>query len=98
VNRSSVNPCARLAVKVTARASRSEIAGWSGDRLRVRVAAVPEGGRANDELEQFLAAAAGVPRRAVSVAAGRTSTLKIVEFAGVDQEELDRRFGRPTRA
>jgi uncharacterized protein YggU (UPF0235/DUF167 family) len=86
--------CARLAVKVTARASRSEIAGWSGDRLRVRVAAVPENGRANDALEEFLAAAAGVPRRAVSVATGRTSPLKIVEFAGVDQADLNRRFAR----
>jgi uncharacterized protein YggU (UPF0235/DUF167 family) len=83
-------------VKVTARASRSEVAGWSGDRLRVRVAAVPESGRANEVLEEFLAEAAGVPRRAVSVASGRTSTLKIVEFAGVRQEDLERRFPRPT--
>jgi uncharacterized protein YggU (UPF0235/DUF167 family) len=63
----------------------------------VRIAAVPESGRANDALEAFLAAAAGVPRRAVKVASGRTSTLKIVEFDGLDQEDLDRRFAGPGR-
>jgi uncharacterized protein YggU (UPF0235/DUF167 family) len=89
---------ARLAVKVTARASRSEIVGWSDDRLRVRIAAVPESGKANAALEDLLADTAHVPRRSVSVAAGRTSTLKIVEFAGVEQEELDRRFARPAQA
>ncbi|HEU4618319.1 MAG TPA: DUF167 domain-containing protein [Gammaproteobacteria bacterium] len=86
---------ARLAVKVTARAARSEIVGWTGDRLRIRIAAVPEGGKANAALEAFLSDAAGLPRSDVRVATGRGSTLKLVEFAGVEQAEIDRRFGRP---
>lgn len=86
---------ARLPVKVTPRARRNEVVGWAGDRLRVRVAAAPESGKANETLERFLAQLAGVAKRDVRVAAGHTSTLKLVEFAGFEQAELDRRFARP---
>lgn len=85
---------AKLPVKVTARASRSEIVGWTASRLRVRIAAVPENGKANEALEALLADAAGVPRRNVRVVAGRTSTLKLVAIDGFEQHELNRRFGR----
>lgn len=87
---------ARLAVKVAPRAKRDEIVGWAGGRLRVRVAAVPAGGKANDALEAFLADRAGVPRRTVRVVSGAASALKLVEFAGMDPHDLDRRFGRPS--
>jgi uncharacterized protein YggU (UPF0235/DUF167 family) len=56
---------------------------------------VPESGKANEALVELLAEVAGVPRRNVRVASGLTSTLKIVEFAGVEPAELDLRFGRP---
>jgi uncharacterized protein (TIGR00251 family) len=45
---------ARLSVWVVPGASRSEIAGMHGDSLRVRVAAPPEGGRANRTLLTLL--------------------------------------------
>lgn len=79
---------AKLSVKVVPRASRSEIAGWLGDRLKVKVAAPPQDGRANAELEAFLAEKLGLPKRNVRVATGHGSSSKVVELEGIGQTEL----------
>jgi len=78
----------KLAVKVVPRASRDELVGWLGDRLKIKVAAPPQDGRANDALEAYLAERLGVPRRSVRVATGHGSTSKIVEIDGIPQTEL----------
>lgn len=68
-------------VKVIPRASRSEVAGEMADgTLKVRVAAVPEKGKANEELCELLARHFGVPSRDVRVVAGATSTRKRVRI------------------
>lgn len=81
---------AKLAVKVVPRAASSAIVGWSGDRLRVRVAAAPEKGRANAALEAFLAESFGLPRQSVRVVAGHTAAQKIVEVDGLELAALAR--------
>ena len=72
-----------LAVAVTPRASRTELAGVSDGRLRVRVAAPPVEGAANEELVRFLAKALGLPRAAVTVSAGASARRKTVVVRGV---------------
>ncbi len=68
-------------MKVVPRASRSEVAGALSDgTMKVRVAAVPENGKANEELCRVLAQHFGVPVRAVTVVAGHTSTRKRVRI------------------
>jgi uncharacterized protein (TIGR00251 family) len=68
-----------LNVKVVPRSSRSEVAGTMDDgTLKVKVAAVPEKGKANEELCSVLAAHYQVPARDVTVIAGLTSTRKTV--------------------
>jgi len=68
-----------LCVKVTPRAARSEIAGIMADGTwKARIAAVPEKGRANEELCVLLAEHFHVPRRAVEIISGHTSQLKLV--------------------
>src|SRR5690554_3006126 len=52
---------AKIAVKVVPRASRDEVVGWLGDRLKIKIAAPPQDGRANDALEAFLAERLGLP-------------------------------------
>lgn len=78
----------RLAVLVVPGASRTEIAGVQGEALKIRVAAPPEGGRANEAVAALLADRLGLPRRAVRLARGATSRHKIFEIdappAGTD--------------
>jgi uncharacterized protein len=83
---------ARLAVKVVPGASRTDIAGWLGDVLRIRVTAPPERGKANAAVENAVAAALGVPSHAVRVVAGRASPRKVLEIRGLTQSELDERL------
>jgi uncharacterized protein len=77
-----------FAVRVVARASRSEIAGVHDGALRVRVAAPPVEGAANEELARTLARALGVPARAVEIMSGRASKTKLVRVAGATRARL----------
>lgn len=65
-----------IQVKVIPKASRDEVAGWLGDRLKVRVSAPPERGKANAAVEKLLSGLLGA---SVRVVAGATSPLKTVE-------------------
>ena len=70
-----------LRVKVIPRSARSEAAGELADgTMKVRIAAPPEKGKANEELCRFLAARYGVARSAVTVVSGHTSALKLVRI------------------
>ena len=71
-----------LQVKVIPRAQRSEVVGPMADgTLKVKVAAVPEDGKANEELCRTLAVPYfKVPRSSVEVVAGQTNTRKMVRL------------------
>ena len=69
-----------LEVRVQPRASRSEIAGLHGGRLRIRLQAPPVDGKANAALVEFLAAAFGVPRARVIIEHGLASRDKRVRI------------------
>ncbi len=77
-----------FAVRVVPRASRSEIAGEHDGALRVRVAAPPVEGAANEELRRTLARAFDVPTRAVEIVGGQTSKTKRVRVTGADSRKL----------
>ena len=81
-----------LAVKVVPRSARDEIVGWLGGTLKVRVVAPPQDGRANRALEELLAAALGLKKNAVTVAAGLSSARKRVAIAGLERDEVLRRL------
>ena len=68
-----------IRVKVTPRSAKTEMAGEMADgTLKVKVAAPPEKGKANEALCMFLAAHYRVPRSAVTVVSGQTAALKLV--------------------
>jgi uncharacterized protein (TIGR00251 family) len=69
-------------VRVVPRASRSELVGEHDGALRVRIAAPPVDGAANDELIRLLARAFTLPRKAIEITAGQTSRLKTVRVVG----------------
>ena len=77
-----------FAVRVVPRASRSEIAGEHGGALKVRVAAPPVEGAANEELTRFLAKQFGVAARDVEVLSGRASKTKRVRVGGANASDL----------
>ena len=67
-------------VQVVPRASRSEIVGEHNGSLRVRIAAPPVDGAANDELISVLAKRVKVPKSAVSITSGHGARLKQVRI------------------
>lgn len=70
-------------VKVIPRSPRSEMAGEMADgTLKVKIAAPPEKGNANDALCVFLAGHYGVPRSAVTIVSGHSAALKLVRVEG----------------
>jgi uncharacterized protein (TIGR00251 family) len=89
----SVSGGVTLAVRVTPRAHKNEIAGVQGDALKVRLAAPPVKGAANAALCAFLAEQLGVRRNAVTLIAGQTSRQKVVRVEGVMVDEVRTRLG-----
>jgi len=77
-------PDVLIRIKAVPGASRQEIAGPLGNRLKVRVSAPPEGGRANKAVCQLIARALGVKPKQVSIEAGRTSPEKTVRVQDCD--------------
>jgi len=67
-----------FSVQVLPRASRSEIVGAHNGALKVRLAAPPVDGAANQELTRLLARAFKVSRRSVQIIAGHASREKQV--------------------
>lgn len=84
----------RLSVKVVPGSSRSIVAGWLGDALKVRVTAAPEHGKANAAVETTIAAALGILPGAVRVLSGYGSPRKIVEIDGLSEAEVHRRLAK----
>lgn len=70
-------------VKVIPRSAKSEVAGEMADgTLKVKIAAPPEKGKANNVLCAFLAEHYGVPRSAVTIVSGHSAARKLVRIEG----------------
>ena len=80
-------------VKVVPGSSRDRVAGRYGDGIKVQVSAPPEGGRANQAVEELLARALGLKPQQVRVARGHTRPQKVVEVAGMEAAEVVARLG-----
>ena len=76
-------------VLVSPLASRSEIIGEHDGALRVRIAAPPVEGAANEELLRVLAKAFDVPRNAVEILSGHSSKRKSVTISGAVVSKLE---------
>lgn len=88
---------ARLPVRLQPGAAREGIDGWDVDAegrpvLKVRVRARPVEGEANAALVALVARTLGVPRRAVDLARGGQSRLKMLEIDGLDEAEVRARL------
>jgi len=84
---------ALVSIKAVPGARRDEIVGPLGDRLKVRVSAPPEGGKANRAIRELLAGELGVKPAAVSVVRGHGSAEKTVRVEGVSAAAINSRWG-----
>ena len=82
------SPTTTLDIHVQPRARTTEVVGWHGDAIKIRVAAPPVDGAANDALVLFLAEQLGVPRAAVTVVGGAAGRRKRVAIVGIERERV----------
>jgi uncharacterized protein YggU (UPF0235/DUF167 family) len=86
-----------LRFRVAPGAAASEVVGRHGEAWKLRVAAAPERGRANDAVQDLLADTLGLDRLDVRVVAGVAARDKVVEITGLTRDEAERRLDRAGR-
>jgi len=85
-------PSTRVRLRVSPGARSSELVVRHGEAWKVRVAAPPEGGRANEAVLDLLAEKLALPRRSLSIVSGHTAREKVVQMEGIDRAEGERRL------
>ena len=68
----------RLEIKAVPGASKTELAGIKDGRLRIRIAAAPEDGKANAEMLNFLSKKIDCPKKDLQLLSGEKSRLKTI--------------------
>jgi hypothetical protein len=81
---------ARFMVIVAPRASKTALAGIHDGALKIRLAAPPVDGAANEELAGFLSRLFGAPKSSFSIVTGQTSKRKTVEARGLKPAEAEK--------
>ena len=79
-----------LEIKAVPGASKTEFAGIKDNRLRIRLAAAPEDGKANAELLSFLSKTLGCAKRDLRLVSGEKSRLKTVALPVGCLERVER--------
>jgi len=82
----------KISLRVQPNAPRNEVLGFTEGVLRIKVAAPPVKGKANQEMVGFLSKVLGVARSSLAIVAGHTSRNKIIDINGLSQEEISRRL------
>jgi len=82
----------RLRLRVSPGARSAEVVGRHGEAWKIRVAAPAEAGRANEAVVRLLADALSLPRDAVRLVSGHGARDKIVQLAGLDSTQVERRL------
>ena len=78
-----------LDIKAVPGASKSALGEISDGRLKVRIAAAPEDGKANEELRSFLAKTLGLPKKELVLEAGEKSRLKTLRLPISAKEKVE---------
>ncbi len=86
-------PTNRLRLRVSPGATGRSSIHRHGDAWKVRVAAPPERGRANEAVLRLLAERLDLPRTSLKLVSGDSAREKIVELDGIDVTEAERRLG-----
>ena len=81
-----------FSVKVVPRSSKTALAGILGGMLKVKLAAAPEKGKANQSLIEFLADTICVKKNTVKITAGLTSPIKTIEITGISAKSVNKKL------
>ncbi len=76
-----------LTLHIQPGAKKTDVAGLHGDALKIRLAAPPVDGKANEALIKFLAERFKLPKNKVTLKSGHTSRRKVLEIIGSCAEE-----------
>lgn len=78
-----------LEVKITPNAPKNEILRWEGTRLVIKIQGVPEKGKVNENLIEFLSKKLKVPKSQIKIIAGQTSRQKKLKIQGISLEQIN---------
>jgi uncharacterized protein (TIGR00251 family) len=81
-----------LRLRVSPGSRRSELVGPFADGWKIRVAAPPEDGRANEAVLRLLAEKLDVPRRDVALVSGHAARDKVVAVSDLELADAQRRL------
>lgn len=81
-----------LTLHIQPGAKKSEIAGLHGEALKIRLAAPPVDGKANECLIAFLAERLGVAKSRIELISGASSRAKRVRVSDMTSESVEQRL------
>jgi len=84
-----------IPIKVIPKSQKNEVIGWENDELKIKIAAIPEKGNANDALIGFLAKYLKISKSSISLHSGEKSRHKRICISGLSIEELNCFFPLP---
>jgi len=67
-------------VKIIPKSKRNEVVGQLGDGLKVKIAALPEQGKANQELVNFLSDLFKIQKASIRILSGKTHSIKTIQI------------------
>jgi len=79
-----------LDIKAVPGSSKSALGEVREGRLKVRLAAAPEDGKANEELRSFLAKLLGLPKKDLILESGEKSRLKTLRLPSSAKEKIEK--------
>lgn len=82
----------KLNVKVIPNSAKNQIVAWFDGRLKLKVTAQPEKGRANKAVIKLLSQSLGLSAQNIKLLSGDTHSLKVFELSMLSQEQLHQRI------
>jgi uncharacterized protein (TIGR00251 family) len=82
-----------LSVHIQPNAKKSEVVGLHGGALKIKIHAVPEDGKANEEIIKVLSKILGIAKSNITIQSGATSRKKNIALAEITYELAAARLG-----
>ena len=77
-----------IKVKVIPKSQKNQIVGFVKDYLKIKINALAEKGKANQELINFLAKILSVSKSSVTILSGHTSQIKKIQIDNISSKEF----------